>query len=261
MIRTDLSCQEKTEVVPINVVYEPIYNENILVPCYFTLAYRIYLGYFDKEKGQIKNKTVHHCHYCQNLFVKSKEQMKKHLSFCGAKEETNYAFDNGQILNYQDNFKYLSELPFTVYFNFETTTRGNSVFFDPAMYVMSYCQIYSFHPSLGLDKVVVFRSFQQTPGQIYDLSYFKNEHAAFFDKAIFYQLKDAASAVLAQEKLISLAELFSIELKFKNDTFKAWFGKIIKPKFFEIDYTKKQDFRKEIQWAVTQYVICVTSPL
>ena len=129
MIRTDLSCQEKTEVVPIDVVYQPIYNENILVPCYFTLAYRIYLGYFDKEKGQIKNKAVHHCHYCQNLFVKSKEQMKKHLSFCGAKEEITYAFDNGQILNYQDNFKYLSELPFTVYFNFETTTRGNSVFF------------------------------------------------------------------------------------------------------------------------------------
>ena len=107
---------------------------------------------------------------------------------------------------------------------------------------MSYCQIYSFHLPLGLDKVVVFGSFQQTPEQIYDLSHFKNEHAAFFDKTTFYQLKDAASAVLTQGKLTSLAELFSVELKFTIDTLKAWFGKIIKPKFFEIDYTKKQDF-------------------
>ena len=115
-------------------------------------------------------------------------------------------------------------------------------FLDPAMYVMSYCQIYSFHLSLGLDKVVVFGSFQQTPEQIYDLSHFKNEHAAFFDKTTFYQLKDTASVVLSREKLTSLAELFSIELKFTIDTLKAWFGKIIKPKFFEIEYTKKKDF-------------------
>ena len=118
-------------------------------------------------------------------------------------------------------------------------------FFDPAMYVMSYSQIYSFHLSLRLDKVVVFRSFQQTPEQIHDLSHFKNEHSAFFDKTTFYQLKDAASAVLAQEKLTSLAELFSVELKFTIGTLKAWFGKIIKPKFFEIDYTNRQDFRKK----------------
>ena len=53
--------------------------------------------------------------------------MKKHLSVCSAKEGITYAFDIGQILNYQDNFKYLGDLPFTVYFDFETAT-GNSPF-------------------------------------------------------------------------------------------------------------------------------------
>ena len=113
------------------------------------------------------------------------------------------------------------------------------------MYIISYCQIYSFHPSLGLDKIEIFRSFQQTPEQTYDLSHLKNEHAALFNKTTFYQLKDADSAVLAREKLTSLAELFSVELKFTIDTLKVWFGKIIKPKFFEIDYAKKQDFREK----------------
>ena len=52
--------------------------------------------------------------------------MKKHLSVCSAKEGISYTFDNGQILNYQDNSKYLGDLAFTVYFDFETTTGGNS---------------------------------------------------------------------------------------------------------------------------------------
>ena len=171
--------------------------------------------------------------------------MKNHMSICSAREGITYAFDNGQILNYQDNFKFLGDLPFTVYFDFETTTGGKSVFFDPSMYVTSYCQIYSFHPSLNLDKIVIFRSYQQTAEQIYDLSHFKNEHAAFFNKTTFYQLKDAASAVLAREKSTSLAELFSVELKFTVDTLKDWFSRIIKPKFFEIDSAEKQKFRKD----------------
>ena len=36
MIRNDLSYQEKAEVAPVNVVYEPIYDENVPVLCYFT---------------------------------------------------------------------------------------------------------------------------------------------------------------------------------------------------------------------------------
>ena len=62
MIQNDLSYQEKAEIIPIDVVYEPIYDENVPVPCSFTseihLAYRSYVGYFDKEKEKIKNRTV-----------------------------------------------------------------------------------------------------------------------------------------------------------------------------------------------------------
>ena len=69
--------------------------------------------------------------------------MKKHLSICGARQGITYSFDNSQILNYQDHFKYQVDLLFSVYFDFETT-MGNAVFFNPRMYVVSYCQIYTF---------------------------------------------------------------------------------------------------------------------
>ena len=87
--------------------------------------------------------------------------MKKHLTICAAREGITYSFNNGQIINFQDNFNYLGDVPFTGYFDLETT-NGDSVFFNPKMFVVSYCQIYSFHPSLNLDKIVIYRSFQQT---------------------------------------------------------------------------------------------------
>ena len=118
-------------------------------------------------------------------------------------------------------------------------------FFDPKMFVVSYCQIYSFHPGLNLEKIVIFRSFQQSADEIYDLSHFRLEHVAFFDRTAFYQLKDAASAVLACEKSTYLAELFSIELKFTIDPLNASFSDIVKPKFLEINDIKKQILVKE----------------
>ena len=110
------------------------------------------------------------------------------------------------------------------------------------MYVISYCQIYSFHSSLNLDKIVIFRSFQQTSEGIYDLSHFKREHVPYFDKTTMSQLKDAADAVLAREKPTSLAELFSVELKFTVDTLNDWFSSILKAKFLEINTIKKQSY-------------------
>ena len=51
--------------------------------------------------------------------------------------------------------------------------------------------------------------------------------------------------MLAREKSTSLAELFSVQLKFTVDALNQWFSKIIKPKFFQLDDIKKQIFLKE----------------
>ena len=97
------------------------------------------------------------------------------MKVCASKEGITYSFNNGQITSFQSNFKYLGDVPFTVYFDFETTT-GDTVFFDPKMFVVSYYQIYSFHLSLNFEKIAIFRSFQQSAEEIYNLSHFKQEH-------------------------------------------------------------------------------------
>ena len=54
IIRHELARQEKTEFVPIDIVYEPVYNESVPVPCFFTdqffLGYRSYIGRVEKGK-------------------------------------------------------------------------------------------------------------------------------------------------------------------------------------------------------------------
>ena len=124
----------------------------------------------------------------------------------------------------------MGDVPFTVYFDFETTIEDN-VFQDPKMFVISYCQIYVFHPALNLDKIVIFRSFQQSPEEIYDLNHFWQGHIPYLDRIIFNQLKDASASVLAREKSTSVPGLFSVELKFAVNTLNKWFKHTIKSKF------------------------------
>ena len=66
------------ELTPINIVYEPIFDEKIPVPCFFTdqifLAYRSYIGRFDKGKERISNRIVKQYHYCEKSFAKNDER-------------------------------------------------------------------------------------------------------------------------------------------------------------------------------------------
>ena len=98
MIRNNLRSEERAELIPINVVYEPIYDETVPVPCYFTneihLAYRSYVGTFNKGNEHIIHRTVCQCCFCQKVFAKNEENMKNHMSICSAREEIIYAFDN-----------------------------------------------------------------------------------------------------------------------------------------------------------------------
>ena len=83
IIRYELALQQKREFVPTDIVYEPVYNERVPAPCFFTdqifLAYRSYIGRVEKEKEQILHRTVRQCHYCKNYFAKNIDSMKKQV--------------------------------------------------------------------------------------------------------------------------------------------------------------------------------------
>ena len=73
IIRNDLSRKENIDFKPINVVYEPSFDEVKPVVCNFFnhihTAYKSYIGRFDKGKERISNRKIRQCHYCQNYFA------------------------------------------------------------------------------------------------------------------------------------------------------------------------------------------------
>ena len=97
------------------------------------LANRNHVGKIVNGKEKISHPTCRQCPFCEKNFVESTETMKKHTKVCAAKEDITYTFNNGDIIFFQDNFKYMGDFSFTVYFDFETTTCNASFFIQKRM--------------------------------------------------------------------------------------------------------------------------------
>lgn len=135
--------------------------------------------------------------------------MQKHLSLCSGKAGFTYSFDNGKILDYQDHYKNLGNLPFSIYFDFETTT-GSVVFFDAKMYVVSYCIIAAFHPELNIPRLVIYRSYDQNPNELTSLTHFQALQNDFFsslenfNKTTLKQLENAAFCFKENHQILEI---------------------------------------------------------
>ena len=77
IIKHEISRKEKVELTPIKIVFEPIYDENVPVLCYFTdkvhLAYRSYIGSYVKGAEKVGHPTVMQCPYCENSLQKTRK--------------------------------------------------------------------------------------------------------------------------------------------------------------------------------------------
>ena len=80
---------------------------------------------------------------------------------CSAVPGVIYNFDTQSLISFEDNFHAKGDLPFVVYFDFETTAPIDNCF-DPeqkTMFVVSYVMIVAFHPGLKLDRIIIQRSY------------------------------------------------------------------------------------------------------
>ena len=131
------------------------------------------------SKKTLKSNSAKQCPYCNNFCIKSEKRMKERISCCAGQAGFNFSFNNGKIINYQDNLKKMGDLPFAVYYDFETTT-GSAVFFDAKMYVIYYCIIVAFHPDLNLPPIFIYRAFDQDKTNLTSLVHFKVVQTNFF---------------------------------------------------------------------------------
>ena len=152
-----------------------------------------------------------------------------------------YKFKNQSIQTFFDNVKFMGDLPFVIYFDFETTCGKKTYNFDndARMYPVSYAFVVTFHPSLNLDRQFVVRSFNHTLDQLNSVSYLLDKMLHCFNPITVRQLRDCAQAVYEKKEKFSLSEMFSCELKFVIDLLKKWFAEKYFRRYKELDFFSK----------------------
>ena len=135
--------EEKRKFLPLDIVYKPIKRLDQNIECYFTGEIRL-ADRTLKHRGKLRfdSMTAEQCYAC-NAFVAGKAALDKHLKSCSFMPGIVYKSENQHITTFEDNFRFMGEQPFAIYFDLETTC-GKKEFYndeksDTKMYPVSYC--------------------------------------------------------------------------------------------------------------------------
>ena len=172
-----LSKSQKTDTLPINVLYKPIRKVNEFIKCYFVKDLRYaYRATYQKVQKECIGNTLYECYYC-NDFCVIKGKYEKHLKVCGKKPGVVYDFTLKNIVTFEENLKYYGDLPFSVYADFETTapTQDHLTPENKEMFAVSYSLIFAWQPKLNLPRQTVVRGYNHTLDELSNLEYLTAE--------------------------------------------------------------------------------------
>ena len=129
--------------------------------------------YSKGKKGITRVHKCYQCYYCNKLFIQEIRQ-KRHNENCSGRPGVVYNFNNQNLISYEDNFHGRGDVPFVIYFDFETTAPTDNCL-DPEqkkMFVISYVMIVAFNPELNLDRIIIQRGFAHSVELLTSLDYF-----------------------------------------------------------------------------------------
>ena len=219
------------------------------------IAYRVVFNRNNKDASA----TADQCFGWNKFFIERKS-LERHMNVCGQLPGIVYKFENQNLQIFFDNMKFMGDIPFSTYFDLETTTGEKVYNFDKdaTLYPVSYAFVVAFHPSLNIEKTPVVRSFNHTFEQFNDVSYLSEEMLPYIDPITTRQLRDCPAAVFNKKVKYSLIEMLSCELKFVIDLLKKWQVEKYFSRYKELDLFSKQRFKREnpIDWNQTNCVIC-----
>ena len=114
----------------------------------------MYRGIISKGKRGAKFMTADQCYGC-NKFLADKNKLKNHLESCGSMPGLVYKFENQNISTFEDNIKFMGDLPVSIYFDLETTCGKKIYEFEEVaeMYPISYAFVVAFNPCLNLERI------------------------------------------------------------------------------------------------------------
>ena len=197
--------------------------------------------------------TIYECYYC-NKFFRQKNKKEHHLKVCSGKPGIIYNFCSQTLTSLEDNYSAKGDVPFSVYFDFETTSPTDSEWLDPEdkkMFVMSYVIVVAFHPHFNFDRMLVQRSVCHSKEELTSVNYLTREQFAFKTPELIKQLYDQALHVSKRTTKNALGVMFGIELSFVKKTSLAWFNKRVSAPFkrLDLDIIKKYEQENPFCWS------------
>ena len=173
--------------------------------------------------------TFYECFYCNEFWV-VKSRYEKHLRVCGKKPGVVYDFDFKNIVTFEDNFKCMGDLPFSVYADFETTAPTDD-YLSPEnkqIFAVSYSLIFAWHPKLALPRQTVVRGYNHSLDELSHMTYLTSKQLAMRNQRTLHQLRDVIIDVHSRKRKNAIVEMFNIELKFACDILICWFNNKLK---------------------------------
>ena len=238
VIKNSFSKRERQEFEPVDIIYIPTKNVQILPLCYYTTNIsNAYTALYSEGLKTRRSYTIYECYYC-NKFFRQKNKKDHHLKICSGKPGVVYNFCSQTLTSFEDNYSAIGDVPFSIYFDFETTSPTDSEWLDPEdkkMFVMSYVIIVAFHPHFDFDRILVQRRFCHSKEQLTSVNYLTREQFTFKTPELIKQLYDQALHVSKKTSNNALGVTFGIELAFVKKTLLAWFNKKVSAPFKRLD--------------------------
>ena len=149
----------------IDIIYKLTKHVEIEPLCFFSDDIsKAYSSFHSRgDKSLIRAHKVYQRYYCNHFFISVTKQ-KRHIKNCSGKRGVIYHFNNQSLISYEENFRAKGDLPFAIYFDFETTAPTDNCL-DPEqkkMFVVSYVMIVVFNPSSNLDRIIIYISFRHS---------------------------------------------------------------------------------------------------
>ena len=197
VISIDFERKQRKLFKPIDIIYKPTKSTEIEPLCYFSDDIsKAYLSLHSVGEKITRTHKCYQCYYCNKCFIQEMWQ-KRHMENCSGRPGEVYDFNNQNLISYQDNFRGNFDIPFVIYFDFETTapTENCLDLKQKKMFVVSYVKIVAFNLELNLERIIIQRSFANSIDQLTSLNYFTREQITFIDPSLIKMLNDMAFEV------------------------------------------------------------------
>ena len=251
VIKSLFNKRQRLTFTPVDIIYSPTKNAQNLPLCFYTTNIaNAYTALYSEGMKMRRSFTIYECYYC-NKFFRQKTKKENHVKVCSGKPGIVYNFCSQTLTSFEDNYKAKGDVPFTIYFDFETTSPTDSEYLNPEekkMFVMSYVIVVAFHPHFNFNRIVVQRSMCHPKEEMTSVNYLSREQFEFKPLELIKQLYDQALHVLKRTCENALAVMFGIELAFVKKTLLGWFNKKVAAPFKRLDekiikeYERKNPF-------------------